>query len=364
MITLFHPHVPEAAIARVAETLRGRWIGQGPQVDLFEARFKDMFSPDHYPVAVGACTDALHLAYVLAGVGPGDEVLAPVFTCTATNIPLLYQRVTIRFIDVDPETLNVDPSHVARLVSERTKLLVCVPYGGMPCDMAALRSAAPGIPIVQDAAHALGATYRGAPIATIAEYTAFSFQAVKQLTTCDGGMLVVADSMQAEVAKRLRWFGIDRPAKQAGTWANDIVEVGYKYQMTDVSAAIGLEGLETFADVLALRRDFLHAYEEGLSGIGGLRLIARDGPDSTHAAWLCTVLVENRENLMRKLQQHGIESAQVHYRNDRYSIFRAFCGDELPGMDAIESRYLVLPLHTRMSLADVGRICTVIRSGW
>src|SRR5438477_3755675 len=141
-IVLFHPHLARSAPERVAAKLRTRWLGQGPAVDEFETRFSAQFGKGFPSVAVGSGTDALHLAYILAGIGDGDEVITPVFTCTATNIPLLYQRAKVVFADVQPNPPNVDPKHVATLVTENTRAIVCVHYGALPCEMDALHAIA------------------------------------------------------------------------------------------------------------------------------------------------------------------------------------------------------------------------------
>ena len=364
-IPLFTPHVPRGAAERVATTLSTRWIGQGPQVDSFEKRFEKRFCGDHRALAVGSGTDGLHLAYVLAGIGPRDEVITPVFTCTATNIPLRYLGATPVFADIEPETLNVDAGHVRSLLSERTKAIVCVDYGGLPCDLAALREIADDaeVPLIEDAAQALGATFDGRPIGSIADHTVFSFQAIKHITTGDGGLLSIKDEGLLPDARSLRWFGINREKKQLGVWENDITLVGFKYQMTDIGAAMGHAGLDEFDETLALRRALFERYVEGLSGFDDVRILSLPDERREHAAWLFTISVEGRKDLQRRLYAEGIESNQVHYRNDRYSIFGQR-RTNLPMMDALEGRYLVLPLHTRMTLEDVDRVCTTIRSGW
>jgi dTDP-4-amino-4,6-dideoxygalactose transaminase len=364
-IFLFYPHIPASSAQRLASTLQTRWIGQGPQVNLFEERFSHQFAAGRASVAVGSGTDALHVAYILAGIQDGDEVVTPVFTCTATNIPLLYQKATPVFADVQPHTLNIDPAHVRRLITERTKAIVCVHYGGLPCDMRELRDIADErkIPIIEDAAHAVGAMYDGKYIGQLSEFTMFSFQAIKHITTGDGGMLVLKDGALRPKADLIRWFGIDRSAKQLGIWENDIREIGYKYQMTDISATLGLAALDEFDETLALRKRLLNRYENGFSRVPGIRLIGGACPDRVHAAWMCTVIVERRCELQRKLREYDIESDQVHYRNDRYTIFGSR-RENLPNMDAIEDKYLVLPLHTRMREDDVDRVCSVVRSGW
>jgi perosamine synthetase len=365
-IVLFHPHVPEKAVEGVTQVLHSRWIGQGPRVAEFETEFTKRFAGSGASIAVGSGTDALHLSYILSGLQAGDEVIVPVFTCTATNIPFLYMGVTIRFADVDPETLNISAKHVRELVNEKTKAIVCVHYGGLPCDMDELHAVAKeyNIPVIEDAAHAPGATYKGKKVGEISEFTMFSFQAIKHITTGDGGMLIVKDKELVPKAERIRWFGIDRSDKQKGTWENDITEVGYKYQMTDISAAMGLASLAEFDEILSHRQRIFEAYKKGLKGASGLKLIGANATDRTHAAWLCTALVEkDRTGFMRALRDKRIESSQVHFRNDRYSIFGGR-RDDLPNMDAVEENYIVLPLHLKVTEANVSYICDVIKKGW
>jgi perosamine synthetase len=352
-IVLMHPYVPSEAISAVSEVLRGRWIGQGPKVEEFEQCFSGRMG-GRAAVAVGSGTDALHLAYVLAGIKPGDEVLAPLFTCTATNLPLLWMGAKIRFVDVAPNSLNVDMAHLASLATPKTKAMVIVHYAGSPVhnyvQMGHYRT---GV-LIEDAAQALGAEWLGK-----ADYSTFSFQAVKHITCGDGGMLLVPQDKVGE-ARRRRWFGIDREAKLAGIWENDIKEVGWKYQMTDIAAAMGLAGMQKLTEQMICRRHMLGIYREKLAGVPGIELIDAD-PEG--AAWLATVLADNRDGLKRKLAEHKIESDQVHYRNDRYSIFAASRG-EFPNMDAVDSKYLCLPLHMHMNSGDTHRVCDVIRSGW
>lgn len=363
-IVLFHPHVSDLARANVAKQLATRWIGQGPAVEQFEREFSTKFCGGLSAASTGSGTDALHLAYLLADIQRGDEVITPLFTCSATNIPLLYIGAKPVFADVQPGTLNIDPDHVKKLITPKTKAIVCVHYGGLPCDMDELQEIATtaGVPIIEDAAHAVGATYKGRSIGSISDFTMFSFQAIKHITTGDGGMLVMRNKWLLPKARRVRWFGIDREAKQQSHWDNDIFEVGYKYQMTDIAASMGLAGLAEWSSTFALRQRLFSLYEQGLTGVPGLQFIGGNYTDRTHAAWLCTVAVDDRADLQRKLRENCIESGQVHYRNDRYTIFKDSRG-HFPNMDAVEDRYLVLPLHTRMSEEDVHKVVKVIKEG-
>ena len=361
-IPLMQPFVPEGAVSAVEKVLRSRWIGQGPMVEEFERQFSEQIVGGRSCVAVGSCTDALHLAYILAGIGPGDEVIAPLFTCTLANEPLLWMGAKIRFCDVAPGSLNMDPAHARRLITERTKAVVVVHYGGQSVDDRLFQQGNipvgrfSKLPVIEDCAHAVGAGYYFG-----GTFQCFSFQAVKHIGTPDGGMLVVPQPLAAK-AKRLRWAGIDREAKHAGTWENDIRQVGYKYQMNDVAAAMGLEGLKSLDWQITYRRELRDTYRANLQALDGITVIDQD-PRS--ACWLMTVLADRREDLMRKLRENGIECDLVHYRNDRYTIFKDFRSPgQFPNMDAIEGKYLVLPLHMGMDVGDVERICEVISGGW
>lgn len=364
-IPLFYPHIPAGATDQVIETLSGRWIGQGPKVEQFEREVATKFLTTEAAVAVGSGTDALHLAYVLAGIGEGDEVLVPTFTCTATNIPLLYLGARIKFLDIDPSTFNICLDDVRKKITNKTRAIVCVDYGGVPNRYEELRELADqrGIPIIADAAHSFGSVYKGEYACTWADFTIFSFQAIKTITTGDGGMLVIKDPRLLEKAKRIRWFGIDRAAKQGGVWENDITEIGFKYQMNDIAAGIGLAGLAELDHIISLRKALLDCYKQGLNS-ERVYMVGGDVVDKDTVPWLITITVDSdRIGLMNRLRDENIESAQVHYRNDRYSIFSPF-KSPLPAMDLFEERYLVLPLHTRMSESDVYRICDVVNGGW
>ena len=355
-VPLFWPHVPRLAQQGVTATLGSRWIGQGPRVDEFESRLRDFLGAQ--ALAVNSGTSALHMAYVLAGIRPGDVVLAPVFTCTATNIPLLYMGARVVFYDVDPATLNADVEDLERRLTPDTRAIVVVHFAGLPVDIGAIHSIAEsrGIPVIEDAAHALGASWRGQRVGSISQFTAFSFQAIKHITTGDGGALTIRDEALIAQAKRLRWFGIDREAKFGGSWNDDIVEIGFKYQMNDVAASLGIAGIDDLGEVLRLRRLLQARYIERLDSIPGVSVLGKPTNDVEHAAWLMMVGVTDREGLRRDLAAHGVESSPVHYRNDKYSIFASSKSD-FPGMDSVEHSYLALPLHTRLTVDDVDYVC-------
>jgi perosamine synthetase len=364
-IVLFHPNIPKNAERLISDVLKSRWIGQGPKVEEFESIFENKFTNPCRSLAVGSGTDALHLSYLLADIKEGDEVIVPVFTCTATNIPLLYIGAKIVFCDID-QNLNIAADAIEELINEKTKAIVCVHYGGLPCDMDKIWDLANryNLKVIEDNAHALGATYKGQIIGSQSDFSMFSFQAIKHVTTGDGGMLTIKDHSLVEKAKRLRWFGIDRLKKQKGIWDNDINEIGYKYQMTDLSAAMGIASMEEFDEHLMHRQKLYKLYCNLLKNADGIRVIGDEYEDRVHAAWLLTAEVDKREDFMKHLREYNIESSQVHYRNDRYSIFGGREEGKFKKMDEMEERYIVLPLHAKVTEADVKYIADVIKLGW
>ncbi len=362
---LFYPYISKKSKKNVSKVLSGRWIGQGPMVDRFEKKFKKIFTRNNEAIATGSGTDSLHLAYILAGLKKGDEVITTVFTCTATNIPLLYMGIKIKFADIDISTMNISIESVKKLISKKTKAIVCVHYGGLPCDMEELQKLATKyrIPIIEDAAHAMGAKYKNKPIGSISDFTTFSFQAIKHFTTGDGGMLSIKNRKLLNKAKRIRWFGINRENKQKGIWDNDVTEVGYKYQMTDIAATLGYDSLGEFNKILYHRRKIYNIYLNELSRNKNIICINENNKKKYHAAWLFTIAVEKKDFLQKKLREYKIETNQVHFRNDRYSIFKKFVnGKKFKNMDFLENKYLVLPLHHKVSETQAKYICNLINN--
>ena len=362
-VTLFYPYIPKNYLSALKKVFSTRWIGQGPLVDKLEKVFSKRFANNFPSVAVGSGTDALHLAYILADVKKNDEVICPIFTCTATNIPLLYIGAKIKFADIDPKTMNIDIQSVKKLITRKTKAIVFVNYGGLPCDLKELNAIAKKrkIILIQDAAQSLGAKYNNKSIVKYADYTIYSFQAIKQITSGDGGMLVFKDKKKLKKAYRIRWFGIDRLAKQGGTWENDIKEIGFKYQMTDIGASLLLESIKDFKKIWSHRRKLYKIYEKTLSKNSSITIMDKKKSGTQHSNWLFTICLKRKDYLQKKLRQNGVETNQVHFRNDRYSIFKNFTkGKKFKNMDLVENNYLVLPIHPKVKLSDAKRISNLI----
>jgi len=354
MIDLFRPFVPKEAREAVDDVLRSRFIGQGPKVDEFEKVFESRFDLLH-AVAVNSGTSALETAYDLLELSAGDEVITTPLTCTATNIPLLRRGVKIIWADIVKNTLCIDPIDVRSKITNKTKAVIQVHLGGIMADVGFIHD----IPVISDACQALG-VFTG-------DMTACSFQAIKHITTGDGGMLVVRNDLEAKKAKLLRWFGIDREKKIANNWQAylnrkmtfDIELPGVKRQMNDIAAAMGIVGLDHYDEMLEHRRTLFSIYRNRLKNVDGIKLI--DGDINTY--WLCTVLVKNRDKFAKMLFEADVDTNIVQVRNDIYKIFGGKRAD-LPVMNEIEDSYLSLPLGTHVKVEDVHYICDNIEEGW
>jgi len=362
MIDMFYPHIPKEAIDEVTDTLYSRWIGQGPKVDLFEKNFGKLFDVQ-YPVSLNSGSAALETAYELAGLKAGDSVISTPLTCTATNIPLLRMGCKIIWADIDENTLCLNLKDVIRKIEPTTRAIVQVHLGGVQStvDSQKLYNPLDGsyIPVISDACQALG-TFTG-------DYVCNSFQAIKQLSTADGGMLTVRNEEDYKKAKLMRWFGIDREKKVKNKWqcyterqmTFDIEVLGYKRQMTDVAAAMGIVGLKYYYDWQVYRKKLANIYKSELSKVNGIKII--DGIKNMH--WLFTILVEHRDDFAKMLFENHVDTNLVQVRNDIYKIFGGKRAD-LPVMNSIESKYLSLPMHLKLAEEDIYTICRLIQKGW
>ena len=339
-VPLFYPHIPKNAKKIMSKILSTRWIGQGPLVDKFEKVFSKKFCNKHSTIAVGSGTDALHLAYLLSDLKEDDEVICPVFTCTATNIPLLYIRSKIKFADIDPDTFNVSLDSIKKLITKKTKAIVFVNYGGLLCDLDGLNK-----------------LVKNKSICDYADFTIFSFQAIKHITSGDGGALCIRDKKLVNKAKRIRWFGINRERKQNGTWENDIKEIGYKYQMTDLGAGLLLESIKEFKKIRKIRNEIYKTYLKYIKFDKKISCLKNKDKKASPVIWLFTIISPYKNIIQKELRKYKIETNQVHFRNDKYSIFKSFSKkSKFRNMDKLEEQYLVLPVHTKMSAKDAKNI--------
>lgn len=359
MIPLFYPQIYKKEwLEELSNVFDTRWLGQGPLVEKFEEEFGKKFGYD-YCLAVNSGSAALELAYKLAGIGKGGEVISTVFTCTATNIPLLRRRAFITFADINDDLL-IDYGSVynrATFPWNKVRAIVVVTLGGLPVDRRIFELGKNlKIPVIVDAAQSLGVSEPNG------DYVCYSFQAIKHFTTGDGGMLVVRNKEDYDRAKKLRWFGIDREAKKQADWrcvvnhqmAMDIEEAGYKYHMNDIAAAMGLVGLRHSDEILDHRVRLCMEYSARLAGY--VKCVCGG------SCWLFGIVLDrNRDAIMEDLRIAGIECDPVQLRNDMFKVFGGKrC--KLPNMDSLEDRYLYLPLNGKVTVDNVKFITSILLS--
>lgn len=356
-IALFKVFMPATVMPELQQTLFSGYIGEGPRTVQFETELAQWLGVPHV-VSLNSGTSALHLAMRLAGIGPGCEVITTPLTCLATNTPIAALGARPVWADIDPESGNICPAAVARLCNANTKAIVAVHWGGYPCDLDELAAVARrwSIPLIQDASHALGARYKDRCIGQDADFACFSFQAIKLLTTGDGGALVCGSAAAAERARRLRWFGLDRrlPAGDC-RWEQDVGEHGYKFQMNDIAATIGLQQLRHVDANLARHREHAAAYDEALRHCRQIRPLRREA-DRESAFWLYTVRVRDRSAFVEHMRAAGIETSRVHVRNDGYGMFAGVARTALPGVDRFDAEQVCIPCGWWLSPRDVERV--------
>lgn len=359
-IPLFKVYMSSGATSRVSQVLQSGYIGQGPRVAEFEELLDDYLETSIPSLTTSSGTAALDLAYHLVGLGPGDKVITTPLTCTATATPLVQRGARLIFADLDETSGNILPSSVARIYESHpdAKLIVAVDWGGTLCDYRGLRDAVHNeIPIVQDAAHAFGAESdgwpflradnHGGPCPALADFVAFSFQAIKHLTTGDGGCLVCPDRETYERAKLLRWYGLDRESSDSYRCAQMVEEAGYKYHLNDIAASIGIANMAAVTSLLDLSRRNATYYAQGFHDLALDRHGVQALPHSQGSSyWLYTLLVEDRQGFVDFMAHRKITVSPVHNRIDQMPCFDRVRVDGAPPTPAAEgfmARHVCIP---------------------
>ncbi|NLI35974.1 MAG: DegT/DnrJ/EryC1/StrS family aminotransferase [Bacteroidales bacterium] len=362
MIPLVKPFIPDKRILMPAleEILYSGYIAEGQPVRDFETEFSH-FIGNNNCLALHAGTDALHIALILAGVRQGDEVISTPMTAEPTNIAITMVGAKVVWGDVDPNTGLLDPESVRSLISPKTKAIMLVHYAGMVCDMNKFNEISKeyNIPIIEDAAHALGSKFNGNYIGNNSQYTIFSLQAIKHMTTIDGGFIVLKDDRQMSRARRLKWFGLD---KKVSRLENDIKETGYKYAMNNLNATIGLVQMKYLRRVLNIYIDNGIYYDNNLKNINGVELV-KYYPNTEPSYWLYTMKVEHRDDFIKMMESNGITASPLHHRSDTHSIFKD-SKRELPNMEKWYSNFIHIPCGWWISDEDRNKIVNVIKKGW
>ncbi len=364
--------IDDADIAAVVAVLRSDWLTTGPNVAAFEQDFAGFVGAQE-AVAVNSGTAALHAAYHALGIGPGDEVIVPAMTFAATANAVLYQGGTPVFADIERDTLLLDPADVAQRITPRTRAITAVDYAGQPCDYAALRALADkhGLALVADACHAPGASDHGRPVGTLADLSTFSFHPVKHLTTAEGGMITTDDP---ELARRMRSFrnhGITtdhRQREERGSWAYEMVDLGYNYRLSDVQCALGRSQLKKLAGWVARRQDIARRYTAAFAP-GDLLTPLRVRPGVAHAWHLYVIrlhlarLTADRAAVYRALRAEGL-GVNVHYlpvHLHPYYRQRLGTGPGLcPAAEAAYGEILSLPIFPTMTDDDVESVIRAV----
>lgn len=362
------PDTDEAEVAAVSDVIRSGWLTTGAKTRTFESQFAAYVGAKH-AIAVNSCTAAMHLALDAIGVKPGDRVVTTPYTFAATAEVIRYMGAHPLLVDVCADTLNIDPEQVAAAVKrERVVAIMPVHIAGEPCAMAELEAAAGGIPIVEDAAHALPTRYRGQMIGNRSQFTCFSFYATKTLSTGEGGMLTTNDDAAADRCRIMSLHGISRDAWKRytaeGSWAYDIVAPGYKYNMTDVAAALGLVQLDKVERMWRRRVEIANRYDAAFGGIAELQIPARRD-DHQHAWHLYPLRVDNerlhggRDRFIDELRRRNI-GASVHFiplhLHPYYRDTYGYKPEDFPIATREFRREISLPIYSRMSDQDVGDV--------
>lgn len=362
MIPLVKPYIAprEEMMTAIEKTLYSGYIAVGEDVDRFEAEFGEYIGNPNV-LSLNSGTAALHIALLLLGIGEGDEVISTAMTAEPTNTTIALTGARIVWADVDADTGLLDPESVRSKITEHTKAIMLVHYAGMVCDMDKFNKISEeyGIPVIEDTAHALGSRYCGKPVGSNSRYTCYSFQAIKHMTTVDGGAISFKDAGEMADARKLRWFGLD---KKVSRLENDIKRAGYKYGMNNVNATIGSVQLRHAEEIIGSHIANGKYYDEALKGVPGVTPV----PYYAHTEpsyWLYTLKVENRDGFCRWMESNGITASHLHHRSDTHSVFHdSKC--ELPALDDFYEHFVHIPCGWWVSKEDREFIADTIKKGW
>jgi len=377
-IDLFKVHMAPTAAEEVAKVLNSGYIGQGPKVDEFENQLKDFFNHD-FVQTVNSGTSALHMAIHLLkkpnsnwpGMQEGDEILATALTCTASNFPILANGLKIKWVDIDPTTLNMDLDDLARKITPKTKAIILVHWGGYPSDLNKVKQIQTQAEelygfkpaVIEDGAHALGSKYMGKHIGTHGNLTMYSLQAIKHITAIDGGLLLSPHQELHRRGKLIRWYGIDRDSNRKDFRCEaDIEEWGFKFHMNDVCATVGIENLKHANELIKTHQSNAAYYDKHLKNVNGVTLLTRhEGYES--AFWIYSMLVDDRDGFYKWMKKCGIVVSQVHERNDKHSCVKEF-RSTLPTLDKTISKIVSIPVGWWVTKEEREYIVDCIKTGW
>ena len=391
IIPLFKVFMANETPEKVSKVLMSGFIGQGPKVEEFESELKTFFNNEKV-VSVNAATSAEHLALHMLkrpadniksyfgvafanshwdGMEPGDEVLTTPLTCTATNWPIVANGFKVKLVDVDLNTCNIDLNDLEKKITSKTKVIMVVHWGGYPVDLDRLKEIQDNAEekygfrpvVIEDCAHAFGSTYKGSKIGNHGNICTFSFQAIKHLTTGDGGCAIFPNENQVKRAKLLRWYGIDRENNRKDfRCESDISEYGFKFHMNDINATIGINNLPGVEENIAKTIDNANFYNQELVNVPGVTLLENNS-DRQSSYWIYTLKVERQQDFMSKMKECNIMVSRVHERNDIHSCMSEFRTD-LPNLDKLVKEMICIPVGWWVTPEDLQYIVDCIKEGW
>jgi perosamine synthetase len=361
--------IGEEEMEAVLEVLRSGWLTTGPRVKEFEAQFAAFVGAPH-AIAVSSCTAALHLALAAIGLEAGDEVILPTMTFAASGEVALYFDAKPVLVDSLRGSFHMDPDAIERAITPRTRAIIPVHYAGYPCAMDEILQIAEqhGLKVIEDAAHALPSSYKGRPVGSIGDITCFSFYATKTLTTGEGGMITTGDAEFADRMRRLSLHGISKDAwkrySAEGTWRYDVLEAGYKYNFTDLQAALGIAQLAKCEAMQRSRAAIAARYDAALGGLDAFEIPAY--PEHVgHAHHLYVLLINadalriGRDRVIEELKLRGIGTSVHFIPLHLHSLYRdrlGYAARQFPNAEERFERAISLPIYPGMSDADVDRV--------
>ena len=364
------PLIGDEEIQEEMDTLNSGWLSTGPKTMRFEEQIAEYTAAKH-AIALNSCTAALHLSLASLGIGKGDEVITTPFTFAATGNMIIHVGAKPVLVDIKRDTYNINPEKIEEAITPQTKAIIPVHYAGQPCDMEAITEIAQenSLYVIEDAAHAIGAEYRGRKIGTLSHATCFSFYATKNMTTGEGGAITTNDDKLADKLRALRFYGISEDVwkrhSSTGSWYYEIKDCGWKYNMADIQAALGIPQLKKLNKFIETRRRYAKIYNEEFPKLGGI-ITPYEGTDVKHVYHLYPILLQkfDRNEFIERMREEGI-GCSVHYiplhLHPFYRERFGFKKGDFPNAEWVYEREVSLPLYPKMREEDLWRVINAVK---
>ncbi len=366
-IPVFKPLITQDEISAAVESLEMGWLGMGSYVADFEAKIADVIqAPDRYVSAVSTGTAALHVALLVAGVEPGDEVIVSAFNCSADYQAISWVGADIVFCDCDDATLELDLDKAETLVSDKTKAIIIMDYDCIISDYDRVEAFAKkhDLRVIHDACHSFGSSFKGKPVGSYSDICVFSFDPVKTITCLDGGAVIVRTEEELKYVRELRLLGMQQPSEvmyqNKRAWTFDVERVGFRYHMLNLHAAIGVRQIEKLDQIRSTRVAASRRYSEQLMSVAAVRTPHSNFDEVNPFLYYIRVPSEDRDDLRTFLKEHGIDTG-IHWQPGHwFSLWKDCRKGDLSVTDAVGNQILSLPLHSMMDLALVDEVCDAI----